>query len=214
MKKLSITCVIAILFCTVFLISQQTSNVLAANICETEDAIRVFIGTTEGLNIEQAQEYIEMQENSLNYLNNNQPNDIGFALVTFDEYLSEQEVNSILQGVSQIKTVYIWTPNEEGRAIIDVQNNNINKTLNDFFDSLDIESASNQDYKDDMQRLISNYGIFAVEVQAEYSILQSMNLQNNICVDLIQSQEAMALSAQTNKPISYICIPQKPDGTA
>ena len=81
-----------------------------------------------------------------------------------------EKIISILQGIDQIKTIYIWMPNKDGRAIIDVKNNDINTTLKNFFDSLDIENSTNPEYKRDMENLIKNFGIFAVEVQEKYSI--------------------------------------------
>lgn len=184
------------------------------NICEGENSIRVFIGTTANLSNQQKQEYENNQQNLINQRTAYQPNDLGNALITFGDFLSEKEVESILHDVDTIQTVYIWMPNKEGRAIIDVKNNDIILTLESFFKSLDIENATNPEYKSDMEQLISDFGIFAVEVQAKYSTLNDINSQDNANVDLIQSQEAMALAEKTNKPITYICVPEKPDGTA
>lgn len=61
----------------------------------------------------------------------------------------------------------------------------------------------------------NNYGIFALEIKAEYSVLQSLSKLPGVrSVDVIQSEAAIAMASQVEKPISYICIPEKPDGTA
>ena len=67
--------------------------------------------------------------------------------------------------------------------------------------------------KNDLQELINNYGVFAVEVKASARQLQSLleNTQVN-SVNPIFSSEAYEASAATSNSISYICIPQKPDG--
>lgn len=215
MKKSFIIISTVLLSCILFLSPEKGwATDRTVNICEEKDSIRVFIGTTENLSNYQKQEYENNRQNLIKQRSAYQPNDLGNALITFDDFLSEKEVESIVQDVNTIQTVYIWIPNKEGRAIIDVKNNDIITTLENFFKSLDIENATNLEYKSDMEQLISGYGIFAVEVQAKYSILDDINSHNSINVDLIQSQEAMILAEESNKPITYICVPEKPDGTA
>lgn len=214
MKKIAILGFSILIFCAIFCIPQLSSIEVSANVYETDNQIRVFIGSTENMNSRQAKEYNEAQQTLLKQLSNNYADEVGPALVTFKRFLSEKEANALLSGTSSIDTVYIWTPNKQGRAIIDVENNDINAAIKNFFVSTDIENLSESEYKRDMQELFNNYGIFAVEVKATYSVLENMSCHADINIDLIQSPSAVALADETNKPLSYICIPEKPDGTA
>lgn len=214
MRK-SVVAMCAFLLCGLAFVPKTLADNTDANIFVTQDQVRVFIGSTEGMNASQAQKYNETQSDLLNRLASSASHSIGPALVTFNDFLTIEEIESVAQSIREINTVYIWMPGRDGRAIIDVANNDLNVTINDFFESLNIEDLHNSDYKNDMLALINNYGIFALEIKAEYSVLKSLSKLPGVrSVDVIQSEAAIAMASQVEKPISYICIPEKPDGTA
>lgn len=53
----------------------------------------------------------------------------------------------MLDGVESIDTVYIWTPNKTGRAIISVQNNDMRNAISSFFGSIDFAADVSEEYK-------------------------------------------------------------------
>lgn len=214
MKKGIAISLSACVLCSIMIAGQMSPPAQAANIDETSNKIRVTIGNTEIFSPSDAKSYNNAQTDLLNTLSSKQPASIGSALITFDKYLSASEAAEKTKNAYSINTVYIWIPGEDGRSIITVENNDIEAAIQTFFSSFDIENEPDSDYKNDMISLINNYGVFAVEVKETYGQLQEMSSNNNIArVDLIHSDEAHALSSQTGKEISYICIPEKPDGT-
>ena len=215
MKKTRVMALFALALCGVIISLQLSTTVEAANIEVSSEKIRVFIGSTDGMTAAQANNYARTQSDLLNNFVVSAPEDIGSALITFEAFISQHETEALLNTVNSIDTIYMWIPNKEGRAIIDVTNNDVKGAITNFFASLDLENVANEDYKSDMLELMANYGIFAAEVTAEYSVLNGLTNQDSIIsVDVIYSEVAMTMADKTGKSISYICIPAKPDGTA
>lgn len=213
MKKKFAICLIALLAFGIISHTFFAAPALAANVEETGDKIRVFIGNNEVLSDNDVESYSALQADYLEKQITNSPDSITSALITFDDFLSLDELPDTLNDVESIDTVYIWMPGKDGRSIIDVQNNNINTTINTFFQTLKLDDAA-PDYKADMIDLMEHYGVFALEIKSTYATLDELAAAAHIVrVDPIYSESAEILSARTNKPISYICIPEKPDGT-
>lgn len=205
-------------FCGTLFTLHNPPKASAANIEISSDKIRVFIGSTDSMDVSEAKSYTLTQDNLLSSLASEQPLSEGAALITFDDFLSVQETSALLTSASSIKTIYMWIPEKEGRAIIDIENNNISDSIDTFFDSINIDELPDSDYKSDMLDLHQNYGIFAAEITGQYELLNSMNhnsisTHNIMHVDVLYNEEAASLAKSTQKPISYICIPEKPDGT-
>lgn len=213
MKKKFVICIIA--FLAVGIVSQSFFSVpaLAANVEETRDKIRVFIGNNEVLSNNDIEGYSTSQANYLKAQTADSSNSIAPALITFDNFLSPDELPDTLNAVESIDTVYIWMPGKDGRSIINVQNNDINATIHAFFQSLELDGAD-PNYKTDMTDLMEHYGVFALEIKATYAVLDELSDTAHILrVDPIYSESAEVYSSRINKPVSYICIPEKPDGT-
>ena len=62
--------------------------------------------------------YSNAQASSLAQFIDETPNAVGKALVTFDRFLTVEQAASMLEGAEKIDTIYMWMPNQEGRAII------------------------------------------------------------------------------------------------
>ena len=214
MKKF-FTAGLALLFVAGTIFISQPKETLAANIEESQSQIRVFIGNTNQMTTDELSNYNTLQNQALNNYSEQTPYTYGTALVTFDDFISANELESVLQGHGTVKFVYIWEPNKVGRCIIKVQNNNVAAAIDQYFQSLDLNNEPASKYRDDMMSLMENYGIFAIELSDTYSNLESLSMEDTINrVDLIYSEQAEKLALDTGKPTSYICIPDKPDGTA
>lgn len=189
------------------------TSVWAANIEQTESKIRVLIGNTEILSDKNAKTYIALQTNYLKKQAISNPEKIASALISFDSFRSPDELSETMQVVERIDTVYIWMPGKDGRSIIKVKDNDVDKTISAFLRSVELDETDSE-YNADMIDLINHYGIFALEVHATNKALKELTNTVHVAqVDLIYNEEAELLSARTNKPVSYICIPEKPDGT-
>lgn len=206
-------CVALLLLCAAAaLIAPQFSlDAGASYIVEEDDAIKVFIGSTNGYSesatsayyIEQSELMDDFENSTATYK----------ALVTFSDFVDDEYADNILGSASQIDKVYIWTPNETGRAIIKVFNNDIPDSIQDYFENIDVDSIDDQNLVSILSELPDNYGVFAVEVEATHEVLSSLELADNVQVDIIQSPSAMQRANDSGKEIQYICVPEKPDGT-
>ena len=206
-------CVALLLLCAAAaLIAPQFSlDAGASYIVEEDDAIKVFIGNTDGYSESATSAYyIEQSELMDNFENSTATYK---ALVTFSDFVDDEYADNILGSASQIDKVYIWTPNETGRAIIKVFNNDIPDSIQDYFENIDVDSIDDQNLASILSELPDNYGVFAVEVEATHEVLSSLELADNVQVDIIQSPSAMQRANDSGKEIQYICVPEKPDGT-
>lgn len=214
-KKLHIFLLILTVITVVFMVSTVVANKASAiNVSVNDDKIEVYVGSTSGLTTAEARNYLEQRSNYLNEISNSHPSSMSDALIVLSDFISTNELKDIIGMPEEIKTVYIWVPNKTGRAILNVKGNDISATISDFFDSLDLENETDEVFKNDMLKLMDNYGIFAVEVRAsnlELADLQGKNIISS--VDVLYNSSAEQLSAKENRPISYVCIPDKPDGT-
>lgn len=175
-----------------------------------KDEIKVLVGDIAKQYLKDGKTY---ESDSLFDVGKTKPNEMIPVLITFSQYLNVDDASLMLSEIDCIDTVYIWTPGKTGRSIINVRNNNLRQSIKSFFDTIDISNMENLEMKNDLQELINNYGVFAVEVKASARQLQSLleNTQVN-SVNPIFSSEAYEASVATSNSISYICIPQKPDG--
>ena len=202
-KKIIAIASTALVFAILFALPAVFSSKAAAsfNVTQTDSEIRVRLGTPGGF--ERVEEIVK-----------NDPAGNNSALITFDDYLSAEEVYDSLDPSLVVTTVYIWVPNKTGRAIVNVYGGDIDTSLNSWFESLDIENEPESKYKSDILDLQENYGIFAVEAEGQNQQIQSLTDQQAISnIDLLYNEYAEELALESNLPVKYICVPEKPDGT-
>ena len=92
------------------------------------------------------------------------------------------------------------TPGETGRAIV--------YASAPSFEGMSVAEVMGESYP-----LTGERGIFAAEVTGSPAELKALS-DAGYDVAVIYSEKAERLSAETGKPISYICVPDKPDGTS
>lgn len=213
-RKSFATFCIASICCLCLVFSAVSTPIIAANIEETDDEIRVTIGARDTMSPAALTKYSNAQASSLAQFIDETPNAVGKALVTFDRFLTVEQAASILEGTEKIDTIYMWMPNQEGRAIIYVQNNDIETSIREFFRSIGLSTQPASEMKSSLLDLEKNYGIFAVKIDDQYTQLQSMEANEVVShMDLLYSSEAVQLANSTGKTVKYICVPEKPDGT-
>ena len=206
---------IAVVFAT-FLTVPGILNIDASalNVYEVDGKIRVAVGSTSGFNIMETWQYRSHVKSVLNEFAEDQPTSINKALITFDDFLTPEDVQTYLGSDVVITTAYIWMPNKTGRAMITVHENDLEGSIQDSFMSLNISSEPESEYKSDMLQLQENYGIFAVEIESQNSMIQAVTSQDHVeHVELLYNEYAENLALESGKPISYVCVPEKPDGT-
>lgn len=188
----------------------------AANVQIQDDQIKVFIGSTTGLNPFSSLKSRTAQQQTLQSFAAELPNETSSALISFDGFLTEQELAAALGSDVTIKTVYIWAPGQTGRSIIDLNGLSPAEAVAQHFADLDIENwlADDPSTLAIYRHVQDNYGYFAAEVIANNQVLQSLTDNAHVSqVDLMYNETAETRAASSNMEISYICIPDKPDGT-
>lgn len=194
MKKRKWLAAVAALFVLLLagtLLSPQ--RVLATGVQESGNSIKVFVGTRSDMF---GWLYDFYQRAQINGFYRDDSEGSYPALVTFDGFYDPDSVREILAGMDSIDKVYAWTPGETGRAIISLQ------------PGQGIEEAAERTY-----RLTGERGIFAAEVTGSAAELKAL-YDAGYDVLIIYSEKAERLSAETGKRISYVCVPDKPDGTS
>lgn len=209
---------IAFLGATVALFSMLTlmftTNVQAANVQTRNEEIKVFLGNTDDLNPLEARAYTENQKSALEQLAIETPEESGRALITFEQFLSPEEVMDIIPQQTAIKAAYLWVPDKTGRAIVYIENGDLEGTIDNWIESLDLDNEPESKYKSDMLDLKENYGIFAVEIEQQYKLINALTTATSVKqVDVFYNEYAEELSLDTGYSISYIAVPSKPDGT-
>lgn len=214
MKKKSLWAFIAAsALCLCLVYAEVSAPVTAANIRETDSEIKVLIGSSENMSAAALKRYSDGQEAALSRFAETEPESVGSALVAFNRFLTVEETDQLIDG-ARASTVYLWVPNQQGRAIIDVQNNDIQASIDDFFRSIELPQQPASDMKNSLLDLEKNYSVFAVEIDSQYSRLQDLASSDTVArLDLLYSQEAIQRASATGKTVSYICLPDKPDGT-
>lgn len=187
----------------------------AADLQVSTDKIKVFIGSVSSLNPFVSLKYNMEQKQTLQTFATEAPNQHSTALVTFDDYLTEAELAAALGSDVTLETVYIWAPGHTGRSIIDVNGRSAEEAVAQHFINLDIENwlADDPTNLAVYQYVQANYGYFAVEVTASNQALQALGGRDHVAgVELVYSEYAETRAAATGREISYICVPEKPDG--
>lgn len=191
-----------------------TTNVQAANVQTRNEEIKVFLGNTDDLNPLEARAYTENQKSALEQLAIETPEESGRALITFEQFLSPEEVMDIIPQQTAIKAAYLWVPDKTGRAIVYIENGDLEGTIDNWIESLDLDNEPESKYKSDMLDLKENYGIFAVEIEQQYKSINALTTATSVKqVDVFYNEYAEELSLDTGYSISYIAVPSKPDGT-
>lgn len=213
MKKGAIFALV-FLACAIILASPVTARD-TSNIAETNEKIRVFIGDSSDMNYVGRIRYAMEQKDLIDERFENTPSAAGEALIAFETFLSPQDAESLLRGQNySITYVYIWVPNKVGRAILHVENDDMETSINKFLEQAKNGNAEDLEYQQFLEELTNNYGIFAMEVKGTYSFINSLKSERGISqVDLVYSERAEQMAMETGKSLSYCCVPAKPDGT-
>lgn len=211
-KKIAFFLGLAVLFMTftgVFMMNSQAANVRTEN-----GEIKVFLGSTDDLNFFEAKAYAKEQDSVLEQFSSEMPEETGKVLISFDKFLTLEEVRNTIPNESAVTAVYLWVPNKTGRAMVIVDGGDIQTSIDNWIASLDLGGREDSEYKRDMLDLKENYGIFAVEAEDQYKEISLLTKTPSVKqVDVFYNEYAEKLSADTGYDISYIAIPEKPDGT-
>lgn len=184
---------------------------------DDDSQIKVFVGQT--LNPDQS-EKVKYKEGRIKVLKDqkkNNPNNKNKAVVTFNSFMTIEQVQELIDNEPGIKLEEIWLsiPGQTGRGSAVVKNNDVLKAIDDFLESTktiaQIDSTAKKDYEEIES---GNFGIFAISIEAKNTVLNELLEHPNIkLVDIHYNAEAMDRAQKEGKNVIYIDLPEKPDGT-
>ncbi|MBA4494921.1 hypothetical protein ACFO25_03955 [Paenactinomyces guangxiensis] len=104
------------------------------------------------------------------------PNENVEATVTFTDFLSPAEVQKLMGKYPsiEIKRVWYWFPGEDGRAMSQVTERNIKKSIDEAVQRFQ-ETKPDGSAKETINKLISNLGVFSISVKGKYIDLETMS---------------------------------------
>ncbi len=190
-----------------------------ADIIEKQESIKVFVGGTIRESDKSKEKYIAERKKVLENYSKNKALGVSEATVTFNSFISIDELNNMIKNNSGVKVESIWIsiPNQTGRAAISVKDNNFNNAIGEFLKKLKKQklSSKNEVLKADIDKIINGkYGIFAISVKADNKQLTKLNSEiKTELVDVHYLEDAENMGKKENKKVRYIELPSKPDGT-
>jgi len=216
-KKFGLTILTLALIIAGLLTTYNYTAFASANILNEKEEIKVFIGSLDDTNSLNKNLFINDRQKMISNLAKENPKDISKVLITFDKYISADEAEEILNIYESnivIDEIFISVPNQTGRAIIvGTDTEHIEKTINNELDTM-IENEDVAEIKEAHDRMKKEYGIFAISFDADNNTINKIS-ENKVVkfADLFNYPNAQSKSAETGKSITYIALPEKPDGT-
>lgn len=213
MKKL-IYLLVSLMIISIIVINCMPSFALANAkdnlIVEEKEKFKVFVGCLENMNNVE-KKLIKEDRKSLIKKITSDKNSIN-VLISFNKFTDADELNSILDKYSSeivINSIWFSIPGKDGRAMKKVENNDIQKSITAFFTEAKIDNKDNE-----LLELEEKYGIFAIELNCNSNITEKLMSENIINhIDTYYYPEVEKLALENEKYVSYISLPEKPDGT-
>lgn len=180
--------------------------------------IRFFVGGYIGNNLTKAAEYLEKRIILLNDFAANKPEEEFTAVVTFKTFQSISDIETFLDESNAIvDEIWFSIPGRTGRFMAKVVDNKVENVIDDFVKTVK-SSGSLENNKEEREYISEvekgNYGIFALTTKAKGKDYTKIKEKGNVkLVDLMYDAEAIELAQKSNRPVSYIALPEKPDGT-
>lgn len=152
-------------------------------------------------------------------LANEQPAREFAAVVPMDDYYTIEEVNSFISSHStvSIERIYMWTPGETGKLVLDSTSNDIQDDVDRYLEVMASRPATarSEALQRDLQKLEDGeFMVYALTVTASAEVLNSLSANADMVsfVDLKYNPEAEAYASQNDMIFSYHELPEKPDG--
>jgi hypothetical protein len=137
------------------------------------------------------------------------------AVISLSSFNDSKEIAKFSkdQGLA-IKKAYVSIPGQVGRGVVNVTTN-LDADVQQFIKELSKTADKNEQTKKDYEKFYKGeYGIFAVTVEASNATLNK--LTDNPKVKLVDphfNEAAIEFAKKENKTVTYIELPEKPDGT-
>jgi hypothetical protein len=217
--KRAIIPMLAVLFIGTIIGSLNQQSASADDNVEVESSsIRVVVGQRTAMSLWDADRYTASREAYVCKLSADAPDGFTPSLLSLNEYMTADDFQSQIFGVCSserltINEVYVWVPGKTGRSIIPVKNNDVKGSIADFIASLNYEESEDVVFKSDIAELETSGMVFAAVVTTDNRTLEAVALSDEIFVDPLKNEKAEELAFTKGKSISYICVPDKPDGT-
>ena len=216
-KKIVIPALVSAVLIVSSILSMPKANVSAKNIEVKNGKVRVILGSSIFDNEEEKTKYVEDRKKILKEKFDKESNTISKANITFSKFLTVDDLEHLIKENSGISIERIWfsIPGQVGRSATVVKNNNIKVALDKFFLDTTEKKLNDKNLESSIQTMAnSNIGIFSITVTAQHKELYKLNNDKNVSlVDIYYNQIAEEKAAKESKPLVFVELPQKPDGT-
>jgi len=215
-KKFGLT-ILALTLIIVGLVTTYSYTAFASINILNEEKIKVFVGCLDDTNSLNKNLFINDRQKMISNLAEKTPKDVSKVLITFDKYVSADEAEEILnidENNIVIDEIFISIPNQTGRAIIVASGaKNIEQTIYSELDTM-IANENDDEIIQAHEKMKKEYGIFAISFDTDNSTIYKISENETVkFADLFNYPKAENESGKTGKSITYIALPEKPDGT-
>ena len=210
--------VLSTIFAIMFILTAySTISAASVNIAYEQEEIKVFVGNLDDTNLLNKQSFLNDRKAIIDKFEKENPGETSKVLITFNRFLTADEVEKLLSRNENkviIDEIFISIPNETGRAII------VSSGMGNIGDEIErelnimIDNENNAEIKAEHKRMKAEYGIFAISCETDNITISEISKNEAVKFsDIFYYPKAERKSNDTGKNISYIALPQKPDGT-
>jgi|GEM_PF-2548955 len=216
-KKATISVLSTVLIIMIALAAYSSISAASVNVVHEQEEIKVFVGNLDNTNILNRQLFLDKRKAVIENFGRENPEGLSKVLITFNRFLTADEAEKLLGGNEKnvvIDEIFISIPNEIGRSIIvSSGQGNIRDEIEQELNIM-IKNENDAEIKAEHERMKTEYGVFAVSFEADNKTISEISKSKDIrFTDMFYYPEAEEKSNKTGKKVSYIALPQKPDGT-
>ena len=184
------------------------------NVIARQDGVKVFVGANSQSNVLSRISF----ENERAYViaNNSEtaPQESNVALITFNRYMTAEEVDEIVKDLSnfKVKEIFLGIPEIDGRAVIGkVSAGTIAERIESNFNEM-LKDETNREMQQELLSYQNDAKVFAITVETTNNQIAEMSQMDFVdFVDAYDYPEAEAIAQRKNVSVSYIAVPEKPD---
>ena len=202
------TVILALHFAYLSVPARASMNVSTAS----DGSVRIIIGD---IGTGKTRAYSSERNKFLNSLAESNPSDHFTAVVPLNDYYPISDINELVadRGLT-IERVFMWTPGETGKLVLNIENNDIYNAIDNYLSKLESRKISSA-MEEDLQKLQNGeFKIYALSItDSAERLLQLSEQETSFAgVDVLYNPEAEEYALSKNQTFSYVELPSKPDG--
>lgn len=187
-----------------------------SNVEAPRDNVKVFVGAVSQMEASDRDAFVEERTALLLEQSETAPQAQQTALIIFNRYLTAAEADAVVAslGDCQVHQIFLGIPQEDGRTIIGkAGSETVSEQVAKYFDQM-IAEEEDDDMKQEFLRYKNHSKVFAITVTATNKAIASVTQMDVVdFVDLYLYPQAEQTAKKKKVPVSYVALPEKPDGS-